>query len=330
MPLGKKYYARIRSINNDIGGSSWCYAISGETSLTIPSGSSTAEDANLAYSKTLSSTAFRTPIINLFKLSYNLVGGVISPVIDTVYYFDQVASGNPILAPNGKSVNSTYNSESTVALTKGSLVWNNWGCNSLNGKAYPNSYTQCSSVSDYDSAITYYVTVTQTADVNGNTIGYKKADPQPTEFTETSFSNYYVDSGSLANYIGYKNLSLYAVYESEATPSQDIDYSIKSNMTLSVLADDTSISFTNRTFTISNTVSSLIINYNYVKNNFSYDYVTLTLFEEGESEIGTYNPSGQTFTLPVSKLKPETDYTLIIKAGKSGATYTTTLLMSVN
>ena len=101
-------------------------------------------------------------------------------------------------------------------------------------------------------------------------------------------------------------------------------------MTLSVLADDTSISFTNRTFTISNTVSSLIINYNYVKNNFSYDYVTLTLFEEGENEIGTYNPSGQTFTLPVSKLKSETDYTLIIKAGKSGATYTTTLLMSVN
>ena len=323
LPLGKRYYARIRAVNNDVGGSAWCYANSSDVSLTVAAGDSTAESASLSYAKTFNSTAFRTPIINLFRITYNLIGGSLSPVVPTKYYFDQVVGGNPVLSPNTSSFTLTK------ITSDGTLNWLNWACNSIDGAAYQNSFTRCSSVSDFDSDKTYYVPWTQEADVNGSTTIYKPSSPQPTEFTEDNYSSYYMNDGTPTNYVGYKNLSLYAVYENDNGTQTVTDYSIKTNLNFSVSVDGNAVSLNDKSFTVSANATTLSIVYNYnTANSFTYDSVTLTLTEDGGSEIGTYSQDGQFFTIPVSMLSAGTDYIITIKATKNGASYATTLLMS--
>ena len=330
MLLGKRYYARIRAINNDSGASEWIYAESDSVSITIPAGGSTAENALLSYAQNFNSTAFNSPIINLFRLKYNLSGGSISPALATVYYFDQIIGGNPIMAADGSSAVSAYNSGNPVTLTKGSLNWANWACNSVDGRAYQNSFVRCASVSDYDASVTYYVPWNQDADVNGSTIIYEVADPQPQGFAENSYANYYVNSGLPANYVGYKNLSLYAVFEEENPESTITDYSIKTNLGFVASADGASLPVSGYSFEISASATSFSLAYNYTTSAFVYDSVSLSISENGGSEIGTYTPVGQTFTIPVSVFAAGSSYMLTIKASKNGGTYTAILLMNTN
>ena len=329
MLLGKRFYARIRAINN-IGGSEWCYALSDAVSVSVAAGASTAEEAVLSYAKTFSSTAFNSPVINLFRLKYNLSGGTLSPSITTIYYFDQNDGGNPILCPDGIATSSTYNSGSALTLVNGTLSWSHWACTSANGDAYQNSFTRCTSVADFDSSTTYYVPWTQEADVNGSTVIYKPAEPQPSEFTAVTYSNYYVSDGKPANYVGYKNLNLYAVFEDTGGSGVAADYSIKNNLTFSVNEDGTPVAISSRSFAISSSSTTLSIVFNYTDDSFTYDSVSLTISEDGGSEIGTFSPAGQAFTIPVSKFTVSSSYNLKITASKAGGTYTSTLFMDIN
>ena len=125
MPLGSRYIARIRSVNQ-AGGSSWCYGKAGSTSAKIEAGSSTAEESSLQYSKTMNAEPFSTDIINLYRMKYNLNGGNFDSSITTTYYFSQTTDGIPIMIPNGTTTNSIYNSGKTILLSKNETTWKNW------------------------------------------------------------------------------------------------------------------------------------------------------------------------------------------------------------
>ena len=339
LPLGKRYLARIRSVNNDIGGSAWCYAASDDVSLTIPAGESTATNEYLTDSESVSATAFTTAIINLFRITYNVVGGTFSQTTNKTYYFEQISDGIPILTPNGVSINGSYvYTNAPVLLSNGSTSWSYWAISNLDGEKYPMSYTQCSASSAYDESITYYNRYKRTDsrleetlsqyDINGSEYTFKAYNPQPTQSEfETSPTNYYTSDGNLANYIGCKNLSLYAVYESDASDSSTAtDYSIKTNLDFAVLADLTACTISNYMFRAPASTSTFNLSYDYKTTSFTYDSVSLTLTENGGSEIGTYSPTSQIFSFSPSNLSAGI-YTLTITATKSGAEFRTSLIM---
>ena len=168
LPLGKRYLARIRSVNNDVGSSPWCYAESEKVSVTIPAGEATKDSLVLPDSKTIKGSAFSSPIINLFRISYNLVGGSFTPSIDRIYYFEQIDGGIPILTPNGDSMNgrNTYKNL-PVLLSSAKGDWLYWAISGIDGDKYPKEYTQCTSPSDYDATATYYQPSKTEKDVNG-------------------------------------------------------------------------------------------------------------------------------------------------------------------
>lgn len=143
LELGKRYLARIRAVNaagdSDYAttivttatgavvspqpeaaesGQSVVYSTPAATKYCVKSedGEVTAERATLTANEGNTSEvtsankvavyAFNTEVINLFRVRYELNGGVFtSPSsLDTVYYFDQLADGNPILQPDGDAV----------------------------------------------------------------------------------------------------------------------------------------------------------------------------------------------------------------------------------
>ncbi|MBR0030679.1 MAG: hypothetical protein IJP61_00095 [Treponema sp.] len=336
LQLGKRYLARIRSVNNDIGGSEWCYASSENVSLTIPAGDSTATSLILTYDETISATSFDSAIINLFKITYNLVGGTLSPVIAKTYYFNQSSSGIPVLTPDGTTTNDEeIYGNSLVSLSYGELEWSYWAINNVDGEKYPSSFTQCTSVSDYDVNTTYYTQYTRTSqglsstDINGNSYIYLVAEEQPDSFSDytNNYYNYYTTDGIQTNYIGYNNLSLYAQYKDDDSGNAvTTDYSIKTNLSFSVLADGSACSINNYMFTVPTGSSSVIMSYSYNTSEFTYDSVSLTLTENGGSEIGTYSPSSGVFSFSPSALSSGI-YTLTITAMKSGSEFRTSLFM---
>lgn len=335
MPLGKRYLARIRSVNNDIGASPWCYASSEAVSISIPAGTSTATNLYLSYAETVTGKAFDTAIINLFRVTYNLVGGTISPAIATTYYFDQIAGGAPILTPDGYSRNGTaVYGKKAISLSNGSLDWSGWAIESVDGEKYPFAFTKCTSESVYDASTTYYIDRKRTdeglseKDINGNEYTYVALTPQPTEFDDYTgfYVNYWTTEGILANYIGYKNLSLYAIYTDDESGTESTDYSIKENLSISVFADGSSRTIENYSFTAPSTTANFTLTYRYVTETFTYDSISLTLTENGGSEIGNYTPTSNAFSFSPANLS-KGFYTLTIKATKLGSEFRTSLIM---
>ena len=333
LPLGKRYLARIRSVNNDVGGSSWAYASSDSFSLTIPTGESTATTAILTDSETLSVSAFNTSLVNLFRITYSLAGGTFSKSMTNSYYFDQILGGVPVLVPDGESTTANSVYPQPVSLFLGERAWSYWAISSLDGEEYPGSYIQCTSSSVYNASTTYYNQKRRTdlglstTDVNGNIYTYKVATPDSSTFS-TDYSSYWISAGWLANYTGCKNLSLYAVYEDDESGRAATDYSIKTNLDFTVLADGNACTITNYVFEAPSGTGTFNIIYDYKTTAFTYDSVLLTLTENGGGEIGTYSPNSRTFTF-----SPSLDdgvYTLTISAMKSGAEFRTSLIMILN
>lgn len=141
MELGKKYFARIRAVN-EAGNSEWstttvsansyseaavgngtttdaegntaavtnfvnaeheAYCISAETTYGALI---TAAEATRTEKESATATKFNTEVINLFCVTYELAGGTFqSPAsLATTYYFDQLVGGNPIMQPDGVRV----------------------------------------------------------------------------------------------------------------------------------------------------------------------------------------------------------------------------------
>ena len=337
MPLGKRYLARIRSVNNDIGASEWCYASSDSFSITIPSGESTADELSLASPKTFSATAFNSSRINLFKISYNLYGGTITPACPTTYYFDQIDGGTPVLSPNGTAVNAVYNSGNPVTVANDGAAWKAWKISSVDGSTYPNSFKKCPSADFWSADKTFYSARNLShEDINGSMVYYEKSDPQPTQEdfdTGNKYLNYYYDEGILNNYLGYKNLSLYAQYEDNTPVPVNTDYSIKTNLTITHAVDGgTATSEKSFNLSLAGT-TTLYINFGYktgapLSSSEPYTSVSLSISEDEGSEVATYVASGQSFLIPTSVFKTDTDYIITIKAIKAGAVSTTTMLLT--
>lgn len=330
MPLGKRYLARIRSVN-PVGGSSWCYSVSAATSVNLPYGSTTAESDSLSGVKTLSAKAFSTKIVNLYRLAYYLADGAFTvPSIPTIYYFSQANGGNAIMIPDGMNCVAAYNSGNEIILKNGDLAWSHWAVNSVSGIDYPHVFTNCASGETVDNTVTYYVTkdITASPDVNGSIIGYEIANPQPAAHD----GNYYIDTKVPVNYTNYKNLSLYAVYETPSSPVIiDDSYDMADNLNFSASANGTG---TQPSLAIDEgdvikiirtdgnyITSSLDLRYNY-KNGvtFVYDSVTLKLTKKGGTELANYSDSGQSFRIPLTE-RDAGSYTATMYASKSGKNY---------
>lgn len=331
MQLGKRYLARLRAVN-PIGGSSWCYAVSTANSVTLPSGSATAENATLVSPKVLSAdNTFNTKIINLYRVSYYLSGGsFVSASIPTNYYFSQSNTGTTIMAPNGTSTVTAYNSGNAVTLKNGDLAWSHWTVNSANGKEYPRVFTKCEAGSAFDESLTYYVTadISASPDANGSLVGYTIANPQPTAHD----GNYYIDTRLPANYTNSKNLVLYAVYESSPVPVIiDDDYDMAENLNFTVSAQGTG---TQPSLTIDEgdvirvvrtdgnyTTTSLNLSYAYKSGvSFDYDSVTMKFSKKGGNGIANYSDSGHSFGISLTGIDAGT-YNATIYASKSGKNY---------
>lgn len=330
MPLGKRYLARIRSVN-PVGGSSWCYAVSATTSANLPYGSTTAESDSLPGAKTLSAKAFSTKIVNLYRLAYYLADGAFTvSSIPTIYYFSQASGGNAVMVPNGTSRVAAYNSGNEITLKSGDLAWSHWAVNSVLGTDYPHVFTNCASGEAVDNTVTYYVTknIITSPDVNGSTIGYEVANPQPTAHD----GNYYIDTKLPVNYTNYKNLSLYAVYESPSSPviiDANYDMAESLNFTATAIGTGTQPALTIDEGDVikitrtdgSYTTSSLDLAYSYKAGvTFVYDSVTLKLTKKGGTELANYSDSGQNFRILLTE-RDAGSYTATMYASKSGKNY---------
>ena len=260
MPLAKRYLARIRAVNQ-AGESAWAlteitsgderYSKPAATEYTIAQGLSTAESASLSSAETRDGAStpavikFNTDVINLFRIRYELSGGTFTEgAVKTVYYFDQLKDGNPIMIPDGSSIaalatgvantdTAVYNNGAALTLKYGTgdaaRTWTSWKINSISGTAYPSKYTACAA-GTADPTKTYYTVSSTTADpdINGNKTTYAVANPQPTTLTA---SNYTIDG--LAPYLGFSNLVLYASYSSSkfgVTIKNVADYTIEKNL----------------------------------------------------------------------------------------------------
>ena len=272
--LGKRYFARIRAVNS-AGNSEYAtsavvagtyasaavgtdtttagvvtiahdaYCIPAATTYTVTAKGSTAESAYLADGKTETATAFNSELINLFRVTYELSGGAFtSPAsLDTIYYFDQIVNGNPIMQPDSVRVialeTGIVNSDPLVyngsadedgVVTNGAITlkygestaakkWTSWKQGSISGDTYPSNYTQCTTTTSYNEDETYYTQVSSSYAVTVLT-------EEPADWTQ-----YY--TATLKPYTGYTNLVLYANYTSNTfgvTIKNVADYLIESNM----------------------------------------------------------------------------------------------------
>lgn len=263
IPLNKRYLARIRAVNQagaseyaitEIASGDERYSAPAATEYTVSQGGSTAESAYLSAAETKNGSSdpavvkFNTDIINLFRIRYELSGGTFDEgAVKTVYYFDQLAAGNPIMIPDGAATvsletgvintdSTIYNSGNALTLKYGSeeaaRKWTAWKINSISGDTYPSLYT-AATAGAYSAGTTYYTVYSTSADadINGNTTTYAIANPQPTQDSEVTANHYKIDG--LANYLGYKSIVLYASYSS-STFGVEIknvaDYMLETNL----------------------------------------------------------------------------------------------------
>ena len=289
--LGKRYLARIRAVNEagpseyattvittatgdvvNTGASDYAfdettmskvYSTAAVTAYTISAGLSTAETASLANDETRDGTTtekvikFNTNIINLFRVRYELSGGAFTEgAIDTVYYFDQLTAGNPIMMPDGKDTYNLaditptptntnakiYNEGAVLNLEYGegdsAKKWTSWKIASISGDKYPYEYTACTAGGAPVDGTTYYKvsSTTATADINGNTTTYV-VEATPDTLAATDFT-----ITGLANYMGYSNIVLYASYSSSTfgvVIKNVEDYTIEKLLNISLAASGT-------------------------------------------------------------------------------------------
>ena len=148
LPLGSRYYARIRSVN-DAGASAWTY-------LTINGATITADDFPPELNGYVAFTGADT--INRFKLRYNLNGGKVDSTtpgngtLDLVTFHTKTATSVTIATPKTSQSDDT----STLAVIKEYNdkvdYWQNW--------TYPNGTVYTTRTTNPDTGV---VTVTNSA-----------------------------------------------------------------------------------------------------------------------------------------------------------------------
>lgn len=269
--LGKRYLARIRAVNA-VDKSPWVYSkgynVTAPTVTLTKDIDVTREESAIGTTRTDTAVKFNTDIINLFRIKYERNGGSFtSGALSSVYYFDQLAEGNPIMVPNGTAtisletdvVNSAagaatsytptnfakpYNGGQAITLkdSTGTQTWVSWKLWGADGKksAYPTVFTKATTYPTSGDIPVYYVTETlASADVNGSTTGYKIASSQPTDETSLTSTDYYTTDGLPTNYKGYKNLTLYANYTNNTTFTVELankaDFRLEENVTFKVV-----------------------------------------------------------------------------------------------
>ena len=340
MPLAKRYLARIRAVNQ-AGESAWAlteitsgderYSKPAATEYTIAQGLSTAESASLSSAETRDGAStpavikFNTDVINLFRIRYELSGGTFTEgAVKTVYYFDQLKDGNPIMIPDGSSIaalatgvantdTAVYNNGAALTLKYGTgdaaRTWTSWKINSISGTAYPSKYTACAA-GTADPTKTYYTVSSTTADpdINGNKTTYAVANPQPTTLTA---SNYTIDG--LAPYLGFSNLVLYASYSSVTV----LDGSAATPVEVQYLTINRDQSTTSGGTTTTVTASNLVFTCTYTDTTetaFNYTKLQCELFQQGDktatgTSVGVYNANSTTsgtITVPLGVQKTGT------------------------
>ena len=357
--LGKRYLARIRAVN-EVGVSGWKYAVSksantGTTPVAptakIAAGEVTREESSITAVKTLESNFFNTDIINLFRLKYETNGGSFTGNIEQTYYFDQLKEGTPIMIPNGTDtvsletgvVNSQktdatagtkapYNGGTAITLKKGNQEWANWKVYSATGATYPDKF-EVQTGAKQDGTV-YYTTGTAlpTPDVNGSTVNYIVASNVPATLTADT---YYLDSGKPTNYLGFKNLTLYANYTKTTftvTLANKADYLLEKNVKLKMTGTGTGetslqpvygasgvveaydMITVNRTIidttdaTKKYNVTTLTFEYTYEADAFGkYDKVTLVFDRQGNGNKSTkdmaISTTGGTASVDISSLE---------------------------
>ena len=271
LELGKRYLARIRGVS-EVGNSEWgttqiaanSYkeeavgptsnaegAIANAANLehaaycypaaTTYTANHTAELATMENDESLTAIPFNTEVIGLFRVTYELSGGTIKPSsLKTVYYFDQLVNGNPIMQPDSVRTikladgiknkdSSIYNNNKTITLKYGSgssaKKWTSWKQNAISGTTYPSDYLACNALTAYNPAETYYVELAS----GGYARTTLTAAPDPT----SGWVDYY--TGTLQKYKGCENLVLYANYTSNTFGVKIVnasDYLIQNNLGL--------------------------------------------------------------------------------------------------
>ena len=265
--LGKRYLARIRAVNSagnsdyatvSVAASTYAaaavgtdtttatnatlahdaYCVPYATTYTVPAKQATAEKAYLTDSETETATAFNTEIINLFRVTYELSGGQFSSSLDTIYFFDQIKDGNPIMQPDSvrtitlatdiiNSDKTIYNNNSAITLKYGTdsataKKWTSWKVGSISGTSYESDYTACTTTTTYNAKETYYT------EVSTGTYAVTILTDAP---ATSDWPNYY--TGTLKPYTGSTNLVLYANYTSNTfgvTIKNVADYLIEENL----------------------------------------------------------------------------------------------------
>ena len=172
-------------------------------------------------------------------------------------------------------------------------------------------------------------------DINGSPYTYVVYDTQPTGFSNetNNFQNYWMTTGVLANYIGYGNLSLYAVYASEEKEeAEPVDYTIETNLDIAASADGTPLTISGDAFTVPNGSSSVVVSYSYKSGvEFEYDSVELKVIDSTRGEIASPKPEGTSFTFPPSALglSSGSTCTLTLNVTKSGSDDTYAMTMTL-
>lgn len=360
--LGKRYLARIRAVN-EVGASDWVYALS-KTAAAAPTakiaiGEVTREDSSITTVKTLTANKFNTDIINLYRLKYETNGGAFTGVIEQTYYFDQILEGTPIMIPDGTATvsldsgvtnsltgaSAPYNGGTAITLKKGNQEWANWKIYSATGVTYPNKFDVQAAGPKVAGKVYYKTKTLTTADVNGSTVGYEVDSAVPDTLTADT---YYLDSGKPTNYLGYKNLTLYANYTKTTftvTLANKEDYLLEKNVELKMTGTGTATTgadslkptygtsgvvtaynmiTVNRTIIDSTDatkqykVTTLTFEYTYDADAFGkYDKVTLVFDRQGVGNISTQDmatsTTGGTATVNIAAL-PRGSYTVKLVA----------------
>ncbi len=305
LPLGKRYYARICSVN-DAGASAYLYQ-----DLTIADGSGDGEIASIPYTRP-GATATTSTInvfpsvatsINRFRVTYNFAGGnyfettydgttnEVDTISDTkatqakilslngtlaadVRYYTQTVAGNPLLNP--LMVEDATDNTKFYSLAKGGTNWTNWKADSISGT-------------------TVYGIIEPSANDH--------SDARPLQELSTT------TAGLAANYdspyTGYKNLNLFAVYGQAAVsiynPADyqllDTDVLVFKNTTNAVgSAIQVATIDNSNLFTVNNNKNAAI-GYQYVYiavRNDNYAKVSLSINDQANGP--RFNADGETKT----------------------------------
>lgn len=330
LPLGNRYVARIRAVNA-AGSSSWTYVtIKDDIAAGNTTTHSQAISAAEAFDHTVSeadttSTAAVASCINLYRLTYSLganatfsdagtgtapvvipaASSATFPIVDNqiASYYNASTTGIAILNPNG------YNTSSTSS-------------NETDGDS--DSKADALQLKQGDS----YYWIYWTSDIgNDGTTG-----------TLTTNKNYADYNDTPAAYTGYKNLTLTAVYGSQAGVSI-VDLSkynlTESNIKATYNGSDTTFSSTTKSISVDTSKSTVVWTVSYptdvIYENVKVE-VTSSKTDSTPVATGTITTDGGTWEEDISSLSEGT-YKVEFKAYHSSnvnAYYSATVYMIVS